>query len=43
MAFVSEDELFRAEVSINEILEVFTVSFISLQSRACDLHAVSVD
>ena len=44
MAFIGEDKLFRAEVSVDESLEVFTVSFISLQSRARDLQdAVSID
>ena len=39
MAFISEDKLFQVEVSIDEILEVFMVSFISLQSRVCDSNA----
>jgi hypothetical protein len=45
MAFISEDKLFRAEVHIDKSLEVFTVSLISLESRACDIQddAVSVD
>jgi hypothetical protein len=45
MAFISEDKLFWAEVHIDKSLEVFTVSLILPESRACDLQddAVSVD